>query len=121
MSGDDFHIGPRRAFVSYEMIQIWLASPRDDQRQFVLKIPVGAGRAAVVKTLLGRAVEDGKQLEEPPRLAEFLFTMLASSSHAEAAIGDLNERYADDCRERVERGQTACIGRERSGRWGRYF
>ena len=36
---------------------------------------------------------------DPPQIAEFLLTVFASSSRAEAAIGDLNERFAGECRE----------------------
>jgi hypothetical protein len=34
---------------------------------------------------------------DPPMLAEFLLTAVATSSRAEAAVGDLNERFADEC------------------------
>src|SRR5229473_3743494 len=33
----------------------------------------------------------------PPKFAEFLLTALATARAAEAMIGDLNERFADEC------------------------
>jgi len=36
---------------------------------------------------------------EPPKIAEFLLTALATTRAAEAMIGDLNERFADECKE----------------------
>jgi hypothetical protein len=41
--------------------------------------------------------------DDPPQIAEFLLTALASSSHAEAAIGDLNERFTSECQQLGER------------------
>jgi hypothetical protein len=45
-------------------------------------------------------------------LAEFLLTLFAATHHAEAVIGDLNERFGDECRK---------IGRPRAIRlyWAR--
>jgi hypothetical protein len=34
---------------------------------------------------------------DPPRIAEFMLTTLATSRAAEAMIGDLNERFTSDC------------------------
>jgi hypothetical protein len=49
---------------------------------------------------------------DPPRLAEFLLTALLKGSHADAATGDLNERFADECEK---------LGRRRAvwGYWAR--
>jgi len=35
----------------------------------------------------------------PPNLAEFLFTLFATSSRAEVAIGDINEHFTRECKE----------------------
>jgi hypothetical protein len=35
---------------------------------------------------------------EPPRIAEFLLTALATTPRAESMVGDLNERFADECK-----------------------
>jgi len=40
---------------------------------------------------------------DPPRIAESLLTVFATSSRAEAAIGDLNERFADECKKLGQR------------------
>jgi hypothetical protein len=49
---------------------------------------------------------------DPPKIAEFLLTALATARHAESAIGDLNERFADECQK---------LGRDRAVRlyWAR--
>jgi hypothetical protein len=44
-----------------------------------------------------------KPVPEPPRFAEFLLAALASSAFAEAAIGDLNERFCAECERLGER------------------
>jgi hypothetical protein len=60
---------------------------------------------------LGRNLEDLRRLEaqpappvvtapnklDPPKIAEFLLTMLASTARADAMVGDLNEHFARDC------------------------
>jgi hypothetical protein len=48
----------------------------------------------------------------PPGMAEFLLTLFATTPRAEAAIGDLNERFADECKK---------LGRQRALRlyWAR--
>jgi hypothetical protein len=48
----------------------------------------------------------------PPKLAEFLLIAFAATRHAEAQIGDLNERFADECKK---------LGRDRAVRlyWAR--
>ena len=38
-----------------------------------------------------------EEAPQPPKWAEFFLTALACSRHAEAAIGDLNERFAGEC------------------------
>jgi hypothetical protein len=45
-------------------------------------------------------------------MAEFLLTLFATTPRAEAAIGDLNERFADECKK---------LGRQRALRlyWAR--
>jgi hypothetical protein len=49
---------------------------------------------------------------DPPKFAEFLLTALATTHQAEAAIGDLNERFADERQK---------LGRQRAARlyWAR--
>jgi hypothetical protein len=49
---------------------------------------------------------------DPPVLAEFLLTLLATTRRADAMIGDLNERFTRECRE---------FGRDRAVRlyWAR--
>jgi hypothetical protein len=58
-------------------------------------------------TLVGQAVVTADQLRlyfsdrenhSPPKYAELLLTVVASTRHAEAMIGDLNERHADWCK-----------------------
>jgi hypothetical protein len=34
---------------------------------------------------------------DPPKIAEFLLTALATTRHAESAVGDLNERFTTEC------------------------
>jgi hypothetical protein len=41
---------------------------------------------------------DERAMQGPPRLAELLLTVFASTKHAEAMIGDLNEQYAGWCK-----------------------
>lgn len=36
----------------------------------------------------------------PPAVAEFLLRVCATSKHQEAALGDMNERFAQDCADR---------------------
>jgi hypothetical protein len=36
---------------------------------------------------------------DPPKFAEFLLTLLATTQRADAMIGDLNERFTRECRE----------------------
>ena len=51
---------------------------------------------------------------EPPWLAEFLLTMLLKPSHVDGVTGDLNERFASECR---DLGQRRAIWRY----WRRAF
>jgi hypothetical protein len=45
-----------------------------------------------------KRLEDEGAMQGPPRSAELLLTVFASTKHAEAMIGDLNERYAGWCK-----------------------
>jgi hypothetical protein len=49
---------------------------------------------------------------DPPKAAEFLLTLLATTRRADAMIGDLNERFTDECQQ---------FGRDRAVRlhWAR--
>jgi len=38
-----------------------------------------------------------KTRPEPPKLAEFLLTALSSPSRGQSIVGDLNERFANEC------------------------
>jgi hypothetical protein len=49
----------------------------------------------------------------PPKLAEFLLTLFATSHHADAAIGDLNERFTDEC-EKLGRPRAVRLYRART-------
>ena len=58
-----------------------------------------AQRNAMAKLIAGWLIEmAGRPADASPGIAEFLLTALATSSHAEAAIGDLNERFAGECK-----------------------
>jgi hypothetical protein len=46
-----------------------------------------------------RIAEDQQRAVNPPAIAEFLLTMLATTRRAEAMIGDLNERFTRECQE----------------------
>jgi hypothetical protein len=49
---------------------------------------------------LRAALSDGATASDnrnPPKLAEFLLIAFATTRHAEAQIGDLNERFTSDC------------------------
>jgi hypothetical protein len=61
--------------------------------------------------MAGTAASVPKGLD-PPGVAEFLLTMLATTRYSEAVVGDLNERFAGECKE---------IGRDRAVRlyWAR--
>jgi hypothetical protein len=54
----------------------------------------------------------------PPNVAEFLLTMLATTRHAEATIGDLSERFTIDCKRLGATAPSASIGRARCARCG---
>jgi hypothetical protein len=41
----------------------------------------------------------GVVIADPPEIAEFLLTMLATTRGADAMIGDLNERFTRECKE----------------------
>jgi hypothetical protein len=60
----------------------------------------------------GEPQTDVSAHDSPPKLAEFLLTALATTRAAEAMIGDLNERFADECKK---------FGRDRAVRlyWAR--
>jgi hypothetical protein len=49
---------------------------------------------------------------EPPRIAEFCLALLLSKAHGEAAIGDLSERFEEDC-------ERFGVDRARRMYWGR--
>jgi hypothetical protein len=57
-------------------------------------------------------LEQRNRRGDPPESAEFLLTLFATTRHAEAVIGDLNERFGDECQK---------IGRSRAIRlyWAR--
>ncbi len=44
-----------------------------------------------------RVSAQGAKIQNPPKIAEFLLTALATSRAAEAMVGDLTERFADEC------------------------
>jgi hypothetical protein len=53
----------------------------------------------IAKRLMLRAstTQHSATTEAPPKFTEFLLTALATTHAAEAMIGDLNERFADEC------------------------
>jgi hypothetical protein len=58
------------------------------------------------------AIERAPKRPEPPKGAELLFSVLVEPAHAEAALGDLDERFNKECEE---------LGPARAARryWGR--
>jgi hypothetical protein len=61
---------------------------------------------------IASATENAPIADPPPKIAEFLLTALATTRAAEAMIGDLNERFATECKD---------LGRDRAVRfyWAR--
>jgi hypothetical protein len=57
-----------------------------------LEVAIATSRA---KTKSGSAIT----IHDPPNVAEFLLAALATTRAAEAMIGDLNERFATECKE----------------------
>jgi hypothetical protein len=59
-----------------------------------------------------RSRDPASDKRDPPKMAEFLLTALATTRRAEAMIGDLNERFTDECKK---------FGRDRAVRlyWAR--
>jgi hypothetical protein len=56
---------------------------------------------------------------DPPKFAELLLTLFATTRRAEAQIGDLNERFADECKKLGRDRACGSIGRARCARCGR--
>jgi hypothetical protein len=54
----------------------------------------------------------------PPRLAEFLLTMIATGRRTEAMIGDLNEIFTPSAKMSAATVPSACTGHARCARWG---
>ena len=91
----------------------------DDQDRAELEMHLLGHRASIRAVLARRHAYNNAQNDlvaqdddVPPKLAEFLLTGLATSRAAEAMIGDLNERFADECKK---------LGRDRAARlyWAR--
>jgi hypothetical protein len=85
-----------KAVVTEEALLTWTAYRRNS------KIHAERGRLEPPRYSPRSAEEEWQfwveysKIHEPPRHAEWLLIALASSRHAEAAIGDLNEQYAND-------------------------
>jgi hypothetical protein len=59
-----------------------------------------------------KSLADPKSIAEPPKVADFLLTLFLSEAKGEAAIGDLSERFENDC-------QRFGAARARRMYWGR--
>ena len=59
----------------------------------VLLVPV----IVKLKEVTVKLIAPMSDQQDPPKIAEFLLTALATTRHAEAAVGDLNERFTDEC------------------------
>jgi hypothetical protein len=88
-----------------ERIEGIVLQSREPQRLTVEKMEKAIRNLKAFRAAVG--VEDSLIVEkrvmvamdkrDPPKIAEFLLTALSSPSRADAIIGDLNERFADEC------------------------
>jgi hypothetical protein len=81
-----------------------------DYAQVIQAEVIDEGRTLVIYQVQTDAA--AQERRDPPELAEFALTLFATTRHAEAMVGDLNERFTDECQK---------LGRSRAVRlyWAR--
>jgi hypothetical protein len=97
---------PAKIKTAKKYVNVRVASERAFDTALILQTPI-AFRALLriyidgfVDGVAGAVRGQGrKTYDVPPKIAEFMLTMLATTRGAEAMIGDLNERFTRECKE----------------------